>query len=148
MATIWRVLKARGLVTPQPHKRPKSSWIRFAAEFPNECWQGDVTHVSVAGGAAFEVLNIIDDHSRLCLASRAFATTRAGDVIRTLHKPLPPGATPDRSSATTGSSSVRTTSTTPPGTWNWNCWPWASAPSTPAPTTPRPAARSSASTRP
>jgi transposase InsO family protein len=84
--TIWRVLKARGLVTPQPHKRPKSSWRRFAAEFPNECWQADVTHVTGANGASFEVLNIIDDHSRLCLASRAFATTRAGDVIRTLHK--------------------------------------------------------------
>lgn len=24
-ATIWRVLKARGFVTPEPHKRPKSS---------------------------------------------------------------------------------------------------------------------------
>ena len=86
VATIWRVLKARGFVTPQPHKRPKSSWRRFAAEFPNECWQADVTHVQAAGGAAFEVLNIIDDHSRLCTASRAFATTRAPDVIRTLHK--------------------------------------------------------------
>ena len=83
---IWRVLKARGLVTPQPHKRPKSSWRRFAAEFPNECWQADVTHVEGANGASFEVLNIIDDHSRLCLASRAFATTRAPDVIRALHK--------------------------------------------------------------
>jgi transposase InsO family protein len=86
VATIWRILKARGLVTPQPRKRPKSSWKRFAAEFPNQCWQADVTHVPGAAGATFEVLNIIDDHSRLCLASRAFATTRAPDVIRTLHK--------------------------------------------------------------
>lgn len=86
VSTIWRVLKARGFITPQPHKRPKSSWVRFAAEFPNECWQADVTHVQGAGGAVFEVLNIIDDHSRLCIASRAFATTRAPDVIRTLHK--------------------------------------------------------------
>ena len=34
----------------------------------------------------FEVLNIIDDHSRLCVASRAFVTTRAPDVVRALHK--------------------------------------------------------------
>ena len=27
-ATIWRVLKARGFVTPEPHKRPRSSWTR------------------------------------------------------------------------------------------------------------------------
>ncbi|HXW31575.1 MAG TPA: IS481 family transposase [Acidimicrobiales bacterium] len=85
-STIWRVLKARGFVTPQPHKRPKSSWTRFVAEFPNECWQADVTHVEVANGVVFEVLNVIDDHSRLCVASRAFVTVKAPDVVRSLHK--------------------------------------------------------------
>lgn len=43
VSTIWRVLKAGGFVTPQPHKRPQSSYRRFVAEFPNECWQADVT---------------------------------------------------------------------------------------------------------
>src|SRR5688572_10040578 len=66
VSTIWRVLKARGFVTPQPHKRPRSSWVRFEADFPNQCWQADVTHVSVADGVVFEVLNVVDDHSRLC----------------------------------------------------------------------------------
>lgn len=84
VATVWRVLKARGFVTPQPHKRPQSSWRRFVAEVPNECWQADVTHVEGARGV-FEVLNIIDDHSRLCVASRAFVHTRSTDVVRTLH---------------------------------------------------------------
>jgi transposase InsO family protein len=83
--TMWRVLRSRGFVTPQPHKRPRSSWKRFVAEFPNECWQADVTHVELAEGTVLEVLNIIDDHSRLCVASHAFATTRSADVARTLH---------------------------------------------------------------
>jgi transposase InsO family protein len=86
VSTIHRVLVARGFVTPEPHKRPKSSWKRFVAEFPNECWQADVTHVEVADGVVYEVLNIIDDHSRLCVASKLFVTTRAPDVVRTLHK--------------------------------------------------------------
>lgn len=86
VATIYRVLRARGFVTPEPHKRPKNSWTRFVAEFPNECWQADVTHVEVADGVVYEVLNIIDDHSRLCVASTVFVTTRAPDVVRTLHK--------------------------------------------------------------
>ncbi len=86
VSTIWRVLKARGFVTPQPHKRPRSSWKRFAAELPNECWQADVTHWALADGTPIEVLNIIDDHSRACIASRAFATARAPDVVRTLHR--------------------------------------------------------------
>jgi transposase InsO family protein len=86
VSTIWRVLKARGFVTPQPHKRPKSSYVRFEAELPNECWQADVTHVAIADGSFLEVLNIVDDHSRLCVASRAFVTVRSADVVRTLHR--------------------------------------------------------------
>jgi transposase len=42
VATIWRVLSRRGFVTPQPHKRPRSSWHRFQAELPNELWQADI----------------------------------------------------------------------------------------------------------
>lgn len=86
VSTIWRVLKARGFVTSQPHKRPKSSYVRFEAELPNECWQADVTHVAMADGTYMEILNIVDDHSRLCVAARAFVTTRSPDVVRTLHK--------------------------------------------------------------
>jgi transposase InsO family protein len=85
-STIWRVLRARGFVTPQPHKRPKSSFTRFVAEFPNERWQADVTHVPVADGVVFEVLDVIDDHSRLCVAARVFVSTRSPDVVRTLHR--------------------------------------------------------------
>lgn len=43
VTTIWRVLRLRGFVTPQPHKRPRSSWVRFEAKLPNERWQSDVT---------------------------------------------------------------------------------------------------------
>jgi transposase InsO family protein len=83
--TIWRVLRRRGFVTPQPHKRPKSSFIGFAADLPNETWQADMTHVQLDNGQVFEVLNVIDDHSRLCVASRAMLVVKSTDVIRVLH---------------------------------------------------------------
>ncbi len=86
VSTIWRVLRARGFVTPQPHKRPKSSYTRFVADLPNECWQAAVTHVENAEGGHFEVLNMIDDHSRVCVESRAFVTVRSPDVVRALHR--------------------------------------------------------------
>jgi hypothetical protein len=35
VSTIWRILVRRGFVTPQPQKRPHSSFIRFEAEMPN-----------------------------------------------------------------------------------------------------------------
>src|SRR3954454_6571702 len=34
-STIWRILSARGFVTPQPHKRPKSSWQRLPPQPTN-----------------------------------------------------------------------------------------------------------------
>jgi len=64
VATVWRVLSRRGFIVPQPHTRPRSSWRRFAAELPNECWQADVTHWALADGSEVEILNVIDDHSR------------------------------------------------------------------------------------
>ncbi len=81
LSTIWRVLKREGLVTPQPQKRPRSSLIRFCAELPNEMWQADVTHWPLAGEGHAEILNMLDDHSRLFLAARAFPTVKAADVV-------------------------------------------------------------------
>ena len=43
-ATISRHLFKAGLVEPAPGKRPKSSYIRFAAKQPNQRWQADFTH--------------------------------------------------------------------------------------------------------
>jgi transposase InsO family protein len=70
-ATVSRTLSRRGLVTPDPSKRPRSSYIRFAAELPNECWQADFTHYPLAGGSDTEILCWIDDHSRYALSLTA-----------------------------------------------------------------------------
>lgn len=80
-STIWRVLTRRGFVTPQPRKRPKGAGKRFCAEQPNERWQADITHWLLADGTSVEILNIIDDHSRLDLMSKARATTTGPDVL-------------------------------------------------------------------
>ena len=48
-ASISRYLSRAGLVTSQPQKRPRSSYIRFSSELPNECWQSDFTHYPLAG---------------------------------------------------------------------------------------------------
>ena len=71
VSTIWRILTRRGFVTPQPQKRPRSSWKSFCADQPNERWQADITHGRLADGTEVEILNILDDHSRVCIASTA-----------------------------------------------------------------------------
>jgi transposase InsO family protein len=70
-ATVSRYLARQGLVTPDPSKRPKSSYIRFAAEQPNECRQSDFTHYPLAGGQDTEILTWLDDHSRYALSVTA-----------------------------------------------------------------------------
>jgi transposase InsO family protein len=86
VSTIWRVLKRRGFVTPQPHKRPKSSYIRFEATLPNQSWQSDVTFYELKDGSKVEILNFLDDFSRVCVASKVLATTSSPDVVATLYE--------------------------------------------------------------
>ena len=81
ISTIWRILTRRGFVTPQPRKRPRSSYTRFAADQPNERWQADTTHWQLADGTDIEILNIIDDHSRYAISSTCRTTFKATDVV-------------------------------------------------------------------
>ena len=85
VSSIWRVLRSRGFVTPQPHKRPRSSYVRFEAELPNQCWQSDITHVSLVDGSEVEIINFLDDHSRLCVASVAREIFTSVDVVRVFY---------------------------------------------------------------
>jgi transposase InsO family protein len=70
-ATVARYLARAGLVTPTPRKRPRASYLRFAADLPNECWQSDFTHYPLADGTGAEVLSWLDDHSRYALSVTA-----------------------------------------------------------------------------
>jgi transposase InsO family protein len=81
VSTIWRVLRRRGFVTPEPHKRPRSSWIRFEAQLPNECWQSDVTHWRLGDDTEVQIVNFIDDHSRLAVVSRLLRVATAPKVL-------------------------------------------------------------------
>jgi transposase InsO family protein len=71
-ATIHRILSRHSQVTPDPKKRPKSSYIRFQAEMPNETWQSDFTHYRLTApegtpGQDVEIITWLDDHSRYAL---------------------------------------------------------------------------------
>ena len=86
VSTIWPILSQRGFVDPQPHKRPKSSYTRFAAEQPNERWQLDITHWALADDTDVEILNVLDDHSRLCVSAQARVVFKAADVADCFRK--------------------------------------------------------------
>ncbi len=80
-ATIHRILTRHGAITPEPKKRPKSSYIRFQAAMPNETWQSDFTHYPLTDTATFpkgiEIITWLDDCTRYALhvsAHRAITT--------------------------------------------------------------------------
>jgi transposase InsO family protein len=80
-STIRRILHHHGLITSAPRKRPKSSYRRFQAAQPNECWQSDFTHWQLADGSEVEILNWLDDHSRYLLACTAYPRIGGPDVV-------------------------------------------------------------------
>nr|WP_285723874.1 DDE-type integrase/transposase/recombinase [Psychromicrobium sp. YIM S02556] len=87
-ATIHRILARAGLVVLDPGKRPKSSYTRFQASRPNECWQSDFTHYRLTGtgpGPEVEVIAWLDDHSRYLLHLSVHARITARIVAETFH---------------------------------------------------------------
>jgi transposase InsO family protein len=77
-ATIWRILRARGQIAPQPTKTPKRTGRSYTAERANECWALDDTDWALADGTGIKILNVIDDHSRYCVASTAMIKSCTG----------------------------------------------------------------------
>lgn len=80
-STIRRILHHHGLITSEPRKRPKSSYHRFQAAQPNQCWQPDFTHWQLANGSEVEILNWLDDYSRYLLTCTAYHRVSGPDVV-------------------------------------------------------------------
>ncbi len=88
-STIRRHLITAGRVTPNPRKRPRSSFIRFAADLPNETWQSDITYYHLGQplpdqSNRAEILSWLDDHSRYALSSTAHLPVTGDIVVETL----------------------------------------------------------------
>jgi transposase InsO family protein len=83
ISTIRRIITTAGLVTPEPAERPRSSYIRFQADQPNETWQSDFTHWALADGTDTEILNWLDDYSRMLLSCTVHHHVTGAEVVDT-----------------------------------------------------------------
>jgi transposase InsO family protein len=90
-STISRHLARAGLVVPEPKKRPKSSYIRFEAQMPNETWQSDFTHYRLTNpdgrpGVDVEIISWLDDCTRYALHVTAHRAITGAIVTATFRK--------------------------------------------------------------
>ena len=68
-STIHRILVGAGLVTPEPRKRPRSSYRRFSYARPRDCYQIDATVVLVPTLPRCVVFEVLDDCTRMLVAT-------------------------------------------------------------------------------
>jgi transposase InsO family protein len=73
-----------------------SSYIRFRADQPNECWQADFTHYPLADGTGTEILTWLDDHSRLALSVTAHHRVTGPIVLTAFQAAVAAHARPPR----------------------------------------------------
>ncbi|WP_205314702.1 helix-turn-helix domain-containing protein [Nocardioides houyundeii] len=99
VATISRYLTRAGLVTPEPKKKPKASYIRFQAAMPNETWQSDFTHYPLTDTTTFpkgiEIITWLDDCTRYALHVSAHRAITTPIVLNTFRKAQVSTAYPD-----------------------------------------------------
>ena len=80
-ATVHKIMRRHGLVDPEPRKRPKSSYRRFAYARPRDCYQIDATQVMLAGGAKAVVFEVLDDCTRTLVATLAWDIENGAGAI-------------------------------------------------------------------
>lgn len=83
-STLARIFTRRGMVTAQPSKRPRASYRRFEFAQVHECWQLDAMQWKLADATVCVVFQLLDDCSRLMIASRVAPGERAQDAIAVL----------------------------------------------------------------
>lgn len=82
VAALARIFRDRGLIVPAPQKRPRSSFRSFRYPMPNACWQLDATEYVLEGGRKCVIFQLIDDHSRVAVASLAAKTENGADAVK------------------------------------------------------------------
>jgi len=69
VSSLARIFRDAGVARLEPKKKPRASYRRFVYPAPNACWQLDGTEYVLTGGRKCVIFQLIDDHSRLAVAS-------------------------------------------------------------------------------
>ncbi|WP_188479901.1 IS3 family transposase [Primorskyibacter flagellatus] len=87
---VERLWRREGLKVPAKQPRKGRLWlndgscVRLRPEYRNHVWSYDFVHCRTDDGKVFRTLNILDEHSRECLAIRVERKLNANSVIDAL----------------------------------------------------------------
>lgn len=95
-ASLARIFREAGVARLEPKKRPRSAWRRFVYPAPNACWQLDATEYVLTGGRKCVIFQLIDDHSRLAVASHVAWGETVKDAITVVDKAIAAHGVPQR----------------------------------------------------
>ncbi len=88
-ASVYRLLKAHGLITSPAHIVMKAAnEFKDKTTAPNQLWQTDFTYLKVNVWGWYYLSTILDDFSRYIVAWKLCSTMKAGDVTDTLEMAL------------------------------------------------------------
>jgi len=95
-ASLSRVFRDAGVARAAPNKRPRASFRRFVYPAPNACWQLDATEYVLTGGRKCVIFRLIDDHSRLAVASHVAAGETSDAAVHVVAKGIEAHGVPQR----------------------------------------------------
>nr|WP_226901907.1 integrase core domain-containing protein [Phycicoccus mangrovi] len=96
VATLARIFREKGVARLEPKKKPRSAWRRFVYPAPNACWQLDATEYVLSGGRKCVIFQLIDDHSRLAIASHVALGETSEAAIAVVNKGIAAHGVPQR----------------------------------------------------
>ncbi len=94
--SLARIFRSAGVARAEPTKRPRAAWRRFVYPAPNACWQMDATEYVLAGGREVVIFQLIDDHSRLAVASLVAAAETSQAAIAVFDRAVARYGVPQR----------------------------------------------------
>lgn len=95
-ASLSRVFRDAGVSRAEPQKRPRASYRRFVYPAPNACWQLDATEYVLTGGRKCVIFQVLDDHSRLAIASHVASGETSDAAVHVIAKGITAHGVPQR----------------------------------------------------
>jgi len=96
VASLARIFREAGVARLEPKKKPRAAYRRFVYPAPNACWQLDATEYVLAGGRKCVIFQLIDDHSRLAIASHVARSETAEAALAVVKKGIRAHGVPQR----------------------------------------------------